>query len=214
MTRIEITERELLTFDELGDSAKEKARDWFRGCIESDEIADYDDWQAVAEILGISFATRSVPLMNGSTRQEPMIHWSGFSSQGDGASFYGSYSYAKGAVKRIREYAPNDTTLHAIADSLQSIQRPYFYRLCANITAGNRSNFYSHSGTMDVSAYVDGDSYRDVPQEDELRDTLRSFADWIYSRLESQWEYLSSNSAIDENILANEYEFDSEGEIA
>jgi hypothetical protein len=214
MARIEIVERELFTFDELGDSAKEKARDWYRGCIESDEIADYYDWQSIAEILGIEFATRSVSLMNGKTRQEPAIYWSGFSSQGDGASFYGSYSYAKGAAKRIREYAPSDTELHAIADSLQSIQRPYFYRLCANITAGSRSNFYSHSGTMDMSVYVDSDSYRAVPEEDELRDTLRSFADWIYSRLESQWEYINSDSAVDELIMCNEYEFSSEGYVA
>jgi hypothetical protein len=214
MTRIEITERELFTFAELNDNAKEKAREWYRGCIESDEIADYDDWQSIAEILGISFATRSITLMNGKTRQAPMIHWRGFSSQGDGASFNGSYFYAKGAAKHIRKYAPNDTELHAIADLLQSIQRPYFYRICANITPGLRSNFYSHSGTMDISAYVDGDRYRDVLQEDELGDTLRRFADWIYSRLESQWEYINSDSVIDESILANGYEFSSEGCVA
>lgn len=214
MSRIETIERELFTFTELSDSAKERARDWYRSCIESDELANHDDWQAVADILGISFATRSVKLYGGGTRQESQIYWSGFSSQGDGASYYGTYCYSKSASKRIREYAPSDTELHAIADSLQSIQRRYFYKLCANITAGLRSNFYSHSGTMDVSVYVDGDSYRDVPEEDDIASALRRFADWIYDSLESQWEYLNSDIAVDESILCNELEFDAEGNVA
>lgn len=214
MPRIETIERQLFQYAELDDSAKEKARDWYRSCIEADELANYDDWQSVADILGISFSTHTVRLYGGGSRQGPNIYWSGFSSQGDGARYEGSYSYAKGAAKRIREYAPTDGELHRIADELQALQRPYFYKLCADINAGSGSNFYSHSGTMSVSAYVDGDTWRDVPQEDELRDVLRSFADWIYSQLEAQWDYLNSDEAIEESILANEYEFSAQGDIA
>jgi hypothetical protein len=72
-------------FAELSDRAKERARDWYRGCIES---SDYDsvieDAARIADILGINLRTRAVKLMGGGTRFDPCIWWSGFSSQGDG----------------------------------------------------------------------------------------------------------------------------------
>ena len=205
----------LYTFEELEDAAKERARDWYRGCIESDELTDYDDWQAVADILGVTFKTRSVRLMGGTTRSDPVIHWSGFASQGDGASFEGSYAYAKGATRRIREHAPLDKRLHRIADDLQRAQRRCFYRLEARVTAGAGSNFYSHSGTMHVEVFDREDNYRDIgDSEDGVREALRSFADWIYAQLEAQNDYLNSDEAVDESILANDYEFTEDGAIA
>lgn len=205
----------LYTFSELTDDAKERARDWYRGCIESDELADHDDWQAIADILGVTFRTRNVRLMNGSTRGEPCIRWSGFASQGDGASFEGSYAYAKGASRLIREHAPLDKRLHEIADDLQNAQRRCFYRLEAKVTQGAGSNFYSHSGTMHVEVFDREDNYRDIGDSEEgVREALRSFADWIYAQLEAQNDYLNSEEAVDESILANACEFTEDGSIA
>jgi hypothetical protein len=50
---------------------------------------------------------------------------------GDGASFDTFYSHEKDAPRRIREYAPQDTKLHRIADVLYAIQRRNFYQLTA-----------------------------------------------------------------------------------
>jgi hypothetical protein len=214
-----VIETPVFQFDELADdSAKESARDWFRECLEYDEISDTDDWESIAEILGVTFAYRPVRLMGGGTRQEPQIHWSGFYSQGDGASWEGSYEYAKRAPRRIRAYAPRDADLHAIADRLQEIQRRNGYRLTARVTTSGR---YSHSGTMDVETSK-GDSYlgngwnyglnRDADDTAaEIRDALRAFADWIYRQLEAQWEYLNSAESVDESIRANEYTFTADG---
>ncbi len=47
--------------------------------------AVYEDFQRIAEFLGINFRTRSVHLMGGGARQELRIFFSGFWSQGDGA---------------------------------------------------------------------------------------------------------------------------------
>jgi hypothetical protein len=149
--------------------------------------------------------------MSGKTRQELCIYWSGFSAQGDGASWEGRYSYAKQAPKRIREYAPQDERLHAIADSLAEVQRRNFYRLQCSVTT---SGGYYHSGTMRFNlSRIDDLDVRES-DEDTIAEALHDFADWIYRQLEAQWDYLTSDEAVEDSILANEYEFDESGNIA
>ena len=200
----------LFTFDELSVKAKEKARDWYREDLPSDN--GFYNFERVAEILGVTLATRSVPLMNGETRQAPSIYYTGFWSQGDGACFEGSYSYKPGASKAIRDYAPQDTDLHDIAAELQAVQRRYFYKLTASCS---HSGHYYHSGCMSVNVDLD-DSYASVSgaDEDGIIDALRSLADWLYRQLKSEYEYQNSDEVIDENIRANEYEFEEDGSIA
>ena len=115
-------------FPELSDAAKEKARNWYRDLGPHDDWWDavYEDFERVCEILGIRLKTTSARLMGGGTRAKPCIWFSGFWSQGDGASFEGYWSHVKGAAARIRDYAPTDVTLHGIADRLQAIQRRNF----------------------------------------------------------------------------------------
>lgn len=212
MPRIETQTRTMYQFAELSDEAKETARDWFRGCVESDEIDnDSDDRDTIAAILGIEFATRSVPLMSGKTRQEPKVWWSGFCSQGDGASYEGWYSYAKQAPRKIREHAPQDATLHAIADTLQTVQRRNFYRLQVTVTQSGR---YYHSGTMRFDVTRTDDIDVSESDSDTVCEALRDFAEWIYSQLSAQWDYVNSNEYIDDCITCNEYEFDESGNRA
>jgi hypothetical protein len=118
-------------FPELSDAAKEKARSWYRDLGTHDDWWDavYEDFERICGILGIRLKTTSVRLMGGSARQKPCIWFSGFWSQGDGAAFEGYLSHAKGAKRLIRDYAPQDTTLHDIADRLHAIQRRNFYQL-------------------------------------------------------------------------------------
>lgn len=202
-------ETKIYQFDELEDRAKERARDWYRQFIFTEsnhwEFV-FDDAARVADILGIDLRQRPVKLMNGSTRYDPCIYFSGFWSQGDGACFEGTYRYAKGAAKKIREYAPQDERLHRIADELQAVQRRNFYRLIASM---------SHHGHMSVEVEDSEDRYRDIGSaEEDIRDLMRSFADWIYRQLEKEYEYQTSDEAVDEAITANEYEFTEDGEPA
>jgi hypothetical protein len=108
---------------------KEKARSWYRELSPHDDWWDavYEDFEQVCEILGICLKTTPVRLMVGGTQAKPCIWFSGFWSQGDGASFEGYLSRAKGAVARIRDYAPSDATLHSSAERLQTIQRRNLY---------------------------------------------------------------------------------------
>lgn len=217
MPRTETVSREIYQFTELPDTAKEHARNWWRECENESfsDTVDYDDFQECARRLGIEIDTRAVPLMNGKTRSEPCIYWSGFSSQGDGARFEGRYSYAKGSPRLIREHAPQDTELHRIADALAKLQARHFYSLAARCKQGAGSNFYSHSGTMAVECWDARDEYRSIGDADnELRQLMRDFADWMYRQLEAEYEYRMSDEQVDDAITANEYEFTESGERA
>jgi len=201
---------EVYTFDELSDDAKERAREWWRSNLYfQDADCLFSDFDKVAVILGVVFDQRQVPLMNGSVRGEPKIYYSGFWSQGDGACFEGYYTYNKGASRAVREYAPQDSVLHRIADDLQAIQRPAFYGLSASISHRGR---YYHSGCMDIR--VNHDERRPTDYEEEgIDQVMRDFADWMYRQLESEYEYQMSNEVVDECIRINEYEFNDDGSI-
>ena len=196
-------------FEELSDSAKETARDWFR-----EGALDYDWWEyiyedaaTIAEMMGIELATKPVKLMGGGTRQDPCIYFSGFARQGDGACFEGYYSYAKGSAKAVKSHAPQDEELHRIVKGLQECQRRAFYTLTASI---RQTGHYSHSRSMTVNA----ESERGDCDEATLYELLVDFADWIYKRLDAEHDYRMSDEAVDEDIQANEYEFEEDGSRA
>lgn len=185
-------------FNELDDSAKEKAREWYRQGATDYEWWDYvyDDAKTIANIIGIDITN---------------IYFSGFWSQGDGACFEGSYSYKCGGVRELLKYAPIDTELHNIAVSLRDLQRPAFYQLSAQVS---HRGHYCHEGCTDISVYDDRDGdYVDHETHDAVVECLRDFMRWIYRRLESEYDYLMSDECVDEMIESNEYTFTEEGEI-
>lgn len=196
-------------FDELSDKAKEKAREWYRtGQLDYDWWASvYEDADTIASIIGIDIDRKG--------KCTPAIYFSGFCSQGDGACFEGSYRYKKGWRKELAEYAPRIGTnieVWQIAEALQAIQARHFYKLEA--TCRHRGH-YQHSGCMSVDVEHAEDRYRDIGDaEDEIRDQLRLFADWIYDRLESEHDWLMADEQVDESIRANEYEFLETGDLA
>lgn len=208
----EIIETTVYRLGELSDAAKDKARAWYReGGFDYDWYdAVYEDFQRIAEILGLDLKTRPVRLMGGSIRQDPCIWFRGFSSQGDGACFESRYAYQKHAPRLIREYAPQDTELHRIADALQAIQRRNFYQLCAD--ASHRGHYY-HAYCMAISVERDSPAYQDMTAdaEETIIEALRDLARWLYHQLEREYDYLSSDETVDETITANEYTFTEAG---
>lgn len=199
----------LYQYSELSPAAQERARQWFAECLDS---SDYEtviaDAVEVAEILGVSFHSREYKTVSGATRTEPAVYWSGFGSQGDGASFDGAYRYARDCVRKMKGYAPQDGTLHSIAQRLADVQRKHFYALRAVCKV---SGHYVHSHCMAVDVeHADG---REVPDQvaREVRDCLRRFADWIFGQLCEQDHYLHSDEYIAEMMQANEYTFTADG---
>ncbi|RJT21657.1 antitoxin of toxin-antitoxin stability system [Chakrabartia godavariana] len=208
----EIIETTVYRLDELSDAAKDKARAWYReGGFDYDWYdAVYEDFQHIAEILGVDFKKRTVRLMGGGSRQQPCIWFRGFWSQGDGACWEGRYSYRKHASAEIRTYAPKDTELHGIADALQAIQRRNFYQLCADVS--HRGHYY-HEYCMAISVERDSSTYQDMTAgaEEAVIEALRDLARWLYRQLEREYDHLSSDEAVDETIVANDYTFTEAG---
>ena len=208
-----IAEVMVYSFDELNNRAKQTAREWFRSGINEDfDISNSeDDFEECAKRLGIEFDGRTVKLHGGGNRVKPTIYYSGFNSQGDGACFEGSYSYKKGATKLIAEYAPKDRELNRIALALQDVQRRNFYRLTASMS---HSGHYYHSGCMAVSVEDSGNEWRNLGTDDEtIRQLMKDFADWMYDRLEKEYEHIMSDEYVDDCIRINEYTFTENGDI-
>lgn len=190
-------------YSELSEKAKQKAREWWRECANSDgDFADcvYEDAANMADIFGLDINTRR----GDSGNYSPNIYYSGFFSQGDGACFEGIYKYKAGALKAIKVEAPQDTELHRIVKALQDAQKKVFYRATARTK--HRGHYY-HSGCMDVDVDLVNDLKKFSELEHEITQAMRDFADWIYKQLKSAYDWENADEQVVESIEANEYEF-------
>jgi hypothetical protein len=206
----EIIETTVYRLDELAEAAKDKAHGWYRNGAISEDWHNfvYDDFEAIAAILGIQMKTQTVRLYGGGTRQEPRIYFSGFWSQGDGACFEARYRYQPGAAKAIRQHAPQDRELHKISETFQAIQQRNFFQITADVT--HRGHYY-HEYAMDI--VVDHESRQSVAAEDDqgIGEALRDLARWLYHQLEREYAYQTSDAAVEEAILANNFTFTQDG---
>lgn len=194
----------LYTFDELSDTAKEKARDWYKEDGLGYEWWDsvYEDAKTVAALMGISVT---------------QFYFSGFWSQGDGACFEGNYEYALASVAAVKEYAPKDEELHRIATQLALLQQKNFYKLSATVKHSGRG-YHDQCTAIDVRKngeyfFDTDDSYvRDTDHDGaRLIIVLRDFMKWFYKQLQNDYEYQNSDEVIDETMRANEYTFTESG---
>lgn len=192
-----------LSFDDLSDEAKEHAR---RKLRESPGYMDGEWWDAVYEDAKECGKRLGIDISK--------IYFSGFASQGDGASFDGKYKYTKSAVEDIVAHASQDEELKRIAEEITKLQvtsvlahGATMYAACA------QQGRYMHAGSIDVEVFLDDDvecdDYSDVALP--LRTTLRSFADWIYRQLETENDYLLSDECLDQRLV--DLSFDEDGDI-
>ena len=199
-------------FDELSDEAKQAA-------IESARYADveffgwwdssFDSFAEAADLFGLDIRQTRKSFADGGHRYDPTIYFSGFSSQGDGACFEGYYTYKKGALKATKQAFPGDSELLCIVRDLQTLQQRNFYQLTA--TTKHRGH-YNHSGCMDITVdRADGKAFSGGDEE-SLKQLFRDFADWIYSHLEKEYDYLTSDESVAESLSANEVEFTEDGQ--
>lgn len=208
-----IIETTVYEIEELSAEAKEKARNWYRDTGLHDDWYDcvYEDFETICGILGVTLQTSLVRLYGGGVRHKPHVYFQGFNSQGDGASFEGSWSHARGSVRGIRAHAPQDEELHRIADVLQDVQRRNFFQLEASIRQNGR---YCHENTMTIE--VERESPVGQPMtggaEAAVIKTLRDLARWLYRQLECEYTHITSDEAVDETIAINMWTFTAGGE--
>lgn len=195
---------DVYSFEDLDDRVKDRLRqphreleyDWYESV--------YEDAKEVAECLGVTFDLR----LNTS---KPCIYFSGFSSQGDGASFAGTYKYRPDAIPAILGYAPLDEDLHLIAKKLTVLGISYRLvhsgDLTVRISVGGGS--YYHSGMMRAFAPQHDDDFIDAaPYADRVLEAMRLFADWIYKQLESAYDYYTSDECIDQYFEGQKFDRD------
>lgn len=187
----------LYTYDELSDDAKGRVREW-ADTFEFEAEWILDDFKTIASMMGFYDITP---------------RYSGFWSQGDGASFTGHYDYAKGAANAVREYAPQDAELARIVDGLQALQKRNFYQLRASLTLGPRPNYYAHENTISIGVER-GDAWASDEVQTEFAELARDLMRWLYRALERGYDNCNSDEYLSEHCAANEYEFTADGRIA
>jgi len=222
-----VIESAVYQFDELSDSAKERARAWYRDASAGDSFfaeSVIENAATVAALLGLDVRQRPVKLMGGGTRREPALYWKGFWSQGDGACCEGEWRADAVKLAELKDYAPKEAELHRIADEFARIATEW---PDARFTVQHRGHHYhEHCTSFDFAGFVREDadgSLRDLTPaeedsassaEEDLTEAARDFMRWIYSQLQTEYEYQNADEQVDESILANAYEFDEEGNRA
>ena len=208
-----IIETTVYEIDELPAEAKDKARDWYRDTGLHDDWYDcvYEDFETICGILGVTLRTSPVRLYGGGVREKAHVFFRGFHSQGDGASFEGSWSCARGPVRAIRAHAPRDEELRRIAHVLQDVQRRNLYQLHTRI---RQNGHYCHENTMTIE--VERNSPFRQPMTDDAEaavvEALRDLARWLYRQLECEYTHITSDEAVDETIAINMWTFTAGGE--
>lgn len=187
-----IKEVPVYTYDEHPD--KEKVLEKMGDINTSFEWYDntLSDWKERLEKLGYN---------------DTEISFSGFYSQGDGASFT-----AKGID--LVQWLKSHKKKTAFRRLLRFIELD---ELSARVI--RTSHHYSHSNTVEVEMDI---GFPEIPVihsmaevlEELISEEVKKLSDEIYSDLEKECEYLESEEAIVETIKANEYEFELDGSIA
>lgn len=224
MRTIETT---IYTFDELSDSAKQKALDHYRYYD-----VQHDWWEWTYE----DFISQAA--LKGYAVQAKDIHFTGFGSQGDGACFAGS---VRKTPEETLALLPCDLAakikLHHAKCRLLEID-PINLELSARLIHDNSN--YCHSNTMEIveAEFADRNwgrcnmgpcfcspNWPDVCDErDELiskvglvnfdnilLEEARDLADELYKSLEQEHEYLTSDEHLAEHLRGDEIEFTEDG---
>lgn len=192
----------LFSFSELTEKAQRKALDDFKNQPHYPYSEWYDfvksDFHTILELIGFYNIDS---------------YFSGFCSQGDGASFSANYSYKKGCLKTVKKYVPLDKELHQIVKALIGYMKRYNWLLeCAITTQGT----YCHSNTMRFNWDLNGSycfDWRYDSDESEIEQLFKDLADWYYNQLEKEYEHQISDEYIKELIAINEYSFLASGEL-
>jgi hypothetical protein len=177
----------------------------------------YDDFSHICTRLGIDIYV---------TDRGLDISFSGFYSQGDGASFGGRMDLTEvaGCGAKMREYAANDTDLHEIADQLEVAVGKvmtttvllgvdlYYPRMIIT----NRETYHTHIVDCDIPeySYLEADTEAAMIEQvdtliEEVEAAVKSLASWLFRTLQTEYEYQTS----EQMLIDQDENYDEEGEI-
>jgi hypothetical protein len=216
-----IIETEVFTYDELKErsdaKAIEKAANWLREAITDGDWHAYilELWQSALSQVGF---------------ENPSVSYSGFWSQGDGASFTATIDVAKLAAFMSAAIEPSETISGEPEDF-----RPYIVHKCGGVRFDPRyakliklasyigaevrrtAHHYSHENTC--TTYIDLSGSADKPRVEKLLTSFREDVETLrgdlsramYRSLEQEYDYQHSEESISDFAEANEYTFTVDG---
>lgn len=152
------------------------------------EISLYDQWY---EHVIEDFCDNICPHF-GLTVNYRDVEFSGFCSQGDGASFTGDFSLCDVSPAELKASLPTEVELHQLVEELAELAESH-----PNIqgSISRMPSRYSHSNTMIIGIYSSDEGYCNeeteafAAAEDSVLRIFRELADWLYSRLNAEYDF-------------------------
>lgn len=185
-------ETPIYSFEDIlkNDTLKEKVLKKY-----SDINTDYDWWDFIVD----DFKNNDIFEVNN-------VYFSGFYSQGDGAMF-------EGKVKDFSKFIDNPRILKLYKKDL-------IYIYCSFKHSGHYYHEKSYYCHFEYELYKDSNYNNSYIEkylynlEDKIRDYYETLCKELYKTLEDNYDYYTSEEAILETLETNDYEYDSEGNIA
>lgn len=225
---LENEEEKTYSFEDLPEESKEKA-------LEKNRYInlEWQDWHDPV-IEGFEEDMKELGL------EDVIVEYSGFYSQGDGASFTARVDdeekFLMNAldIKSSTEFldmgddedtSKEDDDLRQLMGDLRNIGYDTREKLKPEdlyINIERISSRYSHENTIAASVEMEELDIEDDDRDwDKFRDEMESMVtDWardksqeLYRTLEKDWDSLQSDEAVAETLIAGDYEFNLEGEI-
>lgn len=205
------------SFDELSEKAKQKALENLYDINVDHDWCDfiYDDFKSICATIGVDADKKE-------------MFFSGFSHQGSGSCFYADidlFKLIEGIKnKEFLNYAPNLEKDNRFNVSPCDVDKRVLNLIgegiidCSCSFVGRERSY-----SVKVDYTFDWQDNKCVNYENIMRQSLK-LEEWIediaselnsllYSLLEKEYEYLTSEEAIIETIKSNEYEFDESGNL-
>ena len=164
---------------------------------------DHDWWECTYEDFKIEMQTKGITVSD--------MNFTGFYSQGDGASFTGRI----GMIAFLKVHELEQRFMAATFFAGQG-------ELYVDISRGSSRYYHEHSVNIDIqedmynnyeddsTRYQVYETMQDVLEtewkdlEEEVTDICRGYMQDLYSKLREEYEYLTSREVIWETIVANE----------
>jgi hypothetical protein len=208
--------KEVYKYSELSDSAKSEASEWYQSTLDYDWWdSTYYHWVCKLSELGFDATTQKYKTRKDDTgyyQTETLISFSGFYSQGDGASFTGTVN--------VREWIKvnNPSTYSRLAKLMDKGIVDI-----SGVIKRDRWHNYVHWNT--TSLYMDIDIYGRLgwdatnvlglikQLEEDILKHHQELNKEIYRDLEKEWDYLCSEESVEESCEANDWRFLEDGAL-
>lgn len=220
------TEQTEFIYEDLSPKAKEKALEWWAS------TQDHEWWEDVYANAKEEGKEKGFDIED--------IRFSGFWSQGDGASWTGEVNIVQFLEHHLKEDNP-DYSRYFVLQALLAEDNDWVER---RVTVSRYGFHYVHSQTMRLDGVYYGIDNLDEDSEERLQEEgplqraniyqlwqgidgeellndlcewiieeAREYADKIYDDLETEHEHLTSEESLIESAYANGYRFDEDGTL-